>query len=54
MTILHILEAVAVSYVAGVVTGHAAVSFVKAQFDKLHAKLDQLLAKQKVNVFPKG
>jgi hypothetical protein len=52
MTILH--EAVLISgvYVAGCLTGHRVVTVVKAEFAKLHDKLDSLLAKKVNTVRP--
>ena len=54
MTIQRVVEAVAIAYLGGVISGHAVVSAVKAELVKLHTKLDQLLSKIKVNVFTKG
>jgi hypothetical protein len=44
----------AAAYVAGVLSGHVVVSFLKGELLKLHGKLDALLDKRKTNVFPKG
>jgi hypothetical protein len=42
------------TFVAGVLSGHVVVTWVKKELSALHAKLDALIEKTKNSVFPKG